>query len=85
MITKLQKKRAKNSPCEQGASGGPNDTHPGATVENAEEEIIYKPPFVGRMRGGDKWITLPDNESMYSVGARVMSCALLYEHFGWAP
>ena len=40
MITKLHKMRGKYSIREQEASGGPDDTYPRATREDADEEII---------------------------------------------
>uniref|UniRef100_M1DD01 Uncharacterized protein n=1 Tax=Solanum tuberosum TaxID=4113 RepID=M1DD01_SOLTU len=58
----------------------PKDTNPGATEEVADEEIIYTPPFLVRLNGGDKKITLPAYERTHSVGARVMPCALIYEY-----
>ncbi|KAH0781613.1 hypothetical protein KY290_001211 [Solanum tuberosum] len=38
------------------------------------------PPFLGRLKGGDKKITLPAYERTHSVGARVVPGALVYEH-----
>lgn len=40
---------------------------------------------MGRLRGGDKWITLLAYEPTHTVGAKVMSCSLLYEHIEWKP
>ena len=53
MIDKLQKMREKYPVYEQGANGGPNNAHPGATGEDDNEEIVYKPPFLCRLKGGD--------------------------------
>ncbi|KAH0755082.1 hypothetical protein KY290_025352 [Solanum tuberosum] len=64
---------------EREANSGPEDTHPGATGEDTDEDIIYTPPFLGRLKGGDKKITLPAYERTHSVGARVVPCALIYE------
>uniref|UniRef100_M1DNL4 Uncharacterized protein n=1 Tax=Solanum tuberosum TaxID=4113 RepID=M1DNL4_SOLTU len=77
---RLQKIRGKCSLFNQKANTGPEDTHPGATEEDTDEEIIYMPPFLGCMKGGDKRITLPAYEQTHSVGARVMLFALIYEH-----
>ena len=39
---------------EQGAANsGPNNGHPEVTEEDDSEEIVYKPPFQGRVKGGD--------------------------------
>ncbi|KAH0652523.1 hypothetical protein KY289_030201 [Solanum tuberosum] len=38
------------------------------------------PPFLGRLKGWDKKITIPAYERTHSVGVRVVSCALIYEH-----
>uniref|UniRef100_M1DE18 Uncharacterized protein n=1 Tax=Solanum tuberosum TaxID=4113 RepID=M1DE18_SOLTU len=77
---KLQKIRGKCSFFNQEANNGPEDTHPGATEEYADEEIIYMPPFLGRLKGGDKRITLPTFERTHNVEERVVPCALIYEH-----
>lgn len=61
----------------QEASGGLDDTHPGAIEEDIDEEIVYKPPFLGSLRGGDKWITLPAYEPTHRVGEKVMSYTVL--------
>ena len=38
--------------CEQGEDkNGPKKTHPELTEEDDEEEIVYKPPFLGRLKG----------------------------------
>uniref|UniRef100_M1DES5 Uncharacterized protein n=1 Tax=Solanum tuberosum TaxID=4113 RepID=M1DES5_SOLTU len=80
-ITKrLKKIRGKCSFFNQEANSGPKDTNPGDTEEDVNEEIIYMPPFLGRLKGGDQKITLPAYERTHSVGARVMPCALIYEH-----
>ena len=52
MIDKLQKMHEKNPVYEQGANSGPDNAHPEATEEEDDEEIIYKPPFLGRLKGG---------------------------------
>uniref|UniRef100_M1DA97 Uncharacterized protein n=1 Tax=Solanum tuberosum TaxID=4113 RepID=M1DA97_SOLTU len=77
---RLQKIRGKCSFYNQEANNGPKDTNPGATEEDADEEIIYTPPFLGRLKGGHKKITLPTYERTHSVGVRFMPCALIYEH-----
>uniref|UniRef100_M1D9J8 Uncharacterized protein n=1 Tax=Solanum tuberosum TaxID=4113 RepID=M1D9J8_SOLTU len=77
---RLQKIREKCSFFNQEANNGPEDTHPGATEEDTDEEIIYMPLFLGRLKGGDKKITLPAYEPTHSVGVRVVSYALSYEH-----
>uniref|UniRef100_M1D8F5 Uncharacterized protein n=1 Tax=Solanum tuberosum TaxID=4113 RepID=M1D8F5_SOLTU len=76
----LQKIREKCSFFNQEANSGYEDTHPGATEEDTDEEIIYLPPFLGRLKRGDKKITLPAYERTHSVGVRIVPCALIYEH-----
>lgn len=85
MIIKLLKMREKYFVYEQEANDGPEDTHPGATGEDSGEEIIYKLPFLGRLRGGDNWITLSDNEHTHGVGVKVVLSVLLCEHIKWGP
>uniref|UniRef100_M1DGD2 Uncharacterized protein n=1 Tax=Solanum tuberosum TaxID=4113 RepID=M1DGD2_SOLTU len=51
---RLQKIRGKCSFFNQEANSGPEDTHPGATEEDADEEIIYMSTFLGRLKGGDQ-------------------------------
>ncbi|XP_027770126.1 uncharacterized protein LOC107009533 isoform X2 [Solanum pennellii] len=53
MIDKLQKMREKHPVFEQGANSYPDNAHPEATEEDNDEEIVYKPPLLGRTRGGD--------------------------------
>ena len=53
MIDKLQKMREKHPAYKQGANSGPNKTHPKATEEDEDEEVVYKLPFLGRLKGGD--------------------------------
>ncbi|XP_027772756.1 uncharacterized protein LOC107019050 [Solanum pennellii] len=53
MIDKLRKKGKKYHVYEQGVNGGPNKAHPEATEEDDDEEIVYKPLFLGRPKGGD--------------------------------
>uniref|UniRef100_M1DEY6 Uncharacterized protein n=1 Tax=Solanum tuberosum TaxID=4113 RepID=M1DEY6_SOLTU len=77
---RLQKIRRKCSFFNQEVNSGPEDTHPRATEEDADEEIIYMPLFLGRLKGGDKKITLPAYERTHRVGLRVVPCALIYEH-----
>uniref|UniRef100_M1AQF9 Uncharacterized protein n=1 Tax=Solanum tuberosum TaxID=4113 RepID=M1AQF9_SOLTU len=74
---RLQKIRGKCSFFNQEANSGPEDTHPGATEEDVDEEIIYMPPFLGRLKGGDQKITLPAYERTHSMGARVVPCRVL--------
>ncbi|KAK4707097.1 hypothetical protein R3W88_033346 [Solanum pinnatisectum] len=58
-ITKrLQKIHEKCSFFNQEANSGPKDTPPGVTEEDTEEEIVYRAPFQGRWKGGNKKITL---------------------------
>ncbi|TMW92342.1 hypothetical protein EJD97_013178 [Solanum chilense] len=52
MIDKLQKIRIKYPVYEQEANRGPDNAHPGAIGEDDDEKIIYKPPFLGRLKGG---------------------------------
>ncbi|TMX02568.1 hypothetical protein EJD97_021074, partial [Solanum chilense] len=54
MINKLQKIRKKYPVYEQGTNNDLDNAHPEATGEDNEEEIIYKPPFLGRLKGGDQ-------------------------------
>uniref|UniRef100_M1DN57 Uncharacterized protein n=1 Tax=Solanum tuberosum TaxID=4113 RepID=M1DN57_SOLTU len=77
---RLQKIRGKCSYFNEEANSGPEDTHPRATEEDADEEIIYMPPFLRRLKGGDKKITLSAYERTHSVEERVVPCALIYEH-----
>ena len=51
MIDKLQKMRKKYPVYEQGANSGPDNAHLEATEEDDNEEIVYKPPFLGRLKG----------------------------------
>uniref|UniRef100_M1DZW8 Uncharacterized protein n=1 Tax=Solanum tuberosum TaxID=4113 RepID=M1DZW8_SOLTU len=67
---RLQKICGKFSFFNQEANSGPEDTHLGATEEDADEQIIYMSPFLGRLKGGDKKITLPAYERTHSVGER---------------
>ena len=53
MLDKLPKMRKKYPGYEQGANSGPNNAHPEVTGEDDDEEIIYKPPFLGCLKGGD--------------------------------
>lgn len=78
MIAKIQKMCGKYSICEQESNTSSNDTHHGALGEDTDEEIFCMPPFLGRLRGRDKWITLHAYEPTYSLGAKVVSCAFLY-------
>ena len=52
MTDKLQKMGEKYTVYEQGANNGPDNAHPEVTEEDDEEEIIFKPPFLGRLKGG---------------------------------
>ena len=38
---------------EKGANTGPDNAHLGVTGEDDDEEIVYKPPFLGRLKGRD--------------------------------
>ena len=49
MIDKLQKMREKYPVYEQGANNGPDNAHPEAIGEE-DEEIVYKPLFLGRLK-----------------------------------
>ena len=53
MIDKLQKMRKKFPVYEQGYNSGPDNTNPEASEEDDDEEIIYKPPFLGHLKVGD--------------------------------
>ena len=53
MIDKLQKMCKKCLVYEKGANSGPDNTHLGETGEDDDEEIVYRPPFLGRLKGGD--------------------------------
>ena len=68
MIPKHQKMHGKYSIREKETSGCPDDTHPGATGKDIDKEIIFKPLFLGCLKGGDKWITLPAYEPTHRVG-----------------
>ncbi|TMX02958.1 hypothetical protein EJD97_019151 [Solanum chilense] len=51
MINKLLKMGEKYPIYERGTNSGPGDTHPEATEEDDDEEIIYNRPFPGRLKG----------------------------------
>ncbi|KAL3356404.1 hypothetical protein AABB24_017208 [Solanum stoloniferum] len=77
---RLQKLREKYSFFNQEANiSGPEGTEPEAVEEEPEEEIVYRPPFQGRLKEGDEKITLEAYLQEYSVGAKVISCTLIYE------
>ena len=63
--------REKYSIYDQEANSSLEDTHPGATGKEFDAEIIYMSLFLGRLKGGDKWITLPAYEPTHSVRARL--------------
>lgn len=73
IIAKHQKMSGKYSIHEQEASGGLDET------QDINEEIVYKPPFLDRLKGEDKQVTLPAYESKHSIRANVMSCALFIQ------
>ena len=50
VIDKLLKMGKKYHIYEQSANSGPENAHPEATEEDDEEEIVYKPPFLGRLK-----------------------------------
>ncbi|TMW85039.1 hypothetical protein EJD97_023896 [Solanum chilense] len=52
-IKRKKKECAKYPVYEQEANSGPNNAHPGETGEDDDEQIVYKPPFLGRLKGGD--------------------------------
>ena len=52
-IDKIRKMGEKYPVYEQGANSGPNNAHPEVTKEDDDEELVYKPPFLGRLKGGD--------------------------------
>ena len=52
MIDKLRKMGKKYPEYEQGAGRGPDNAHRKETEEDDDEEIIYKPKFLGRLKGG---------------------------------
>ena len=37
----------------QETNSGPDNTHPKASEEDDDEEIVYKPLFLGHLKGGD--------------------------------
>ncbi|TMW91815.1 hypothetical protein EJD97_013851 [Solanum chilense] len=53
MIDKHWKMVLKYPIYEQGANSGPDNAYPEATEKDDEEEIVYKPPFLGHLKGGD--------------------------------
>ena len=53
IIDKLQKMGKKYPVYEQGANSGPDNAHPEVTEEDDDEEMVYKPPFLGRLKEGD--------------------------------
>ena len=53
MFDKLWKMGKKYHIYEQGANSGPENAHPEATEEDDDEEIVYKPQFLGRLKRGD--------------------------------
>ena len=53
MIDKLHKMREKYTVYGQGANSGPDNTHPGVTGEDDDEEIVYKPLFLGHLKRRD--------------------------------
>ncbi|TMW85968.1 hypothetical protein EJD97_022177 [Solanum chilense] len=53
MIDKLRKMDEKYPVYEQGSNSDPDNAHPKATEEDDDEEIVYKPPLLGRLKGGD--------------------------------
>ncbi|TMX02339.1 hypothetical protein EJD97_021943 [Solanum chilense] len=53
MIDKLWKMGEKYPVYEQGANTGPDNACPEANEEDQVEEIIYKAPFLGLLKGGD--------------------------------
>ena len=53
MTDKLQKMGKKYPVYEQGSNNGPDNAHPEATEEEDDEEIVYKPPVLGHLKGGD--------------------------------
>uniref|UniRef100_M1DQ46 Uncharacterized protein n=1 Tax=Solanum tuberosum TaxID=4113 RepID=M1DQ46_SOLTU len=59
---------------------GPEDTELEAIKEEPEEEIVYRPPFQGHHKEGNKKTTLEAHIHEYRVGAKVIFCALFYEH-----
>ncbi|TMW81921.1 hypothetical protein EJD97_007382, partial [Solanum chilense] len=54
MIDKLQKMCKKCPVYEQGTNNDLNNVHPKAIGEDDDEEIVYKPPFLGRLKGGEQ-------------------------------
>ena len=51
MIDKLHKMGKKYHVYEQGANSSPDNAHPEVNEEDDNEEIVYKPPFLGRLKG----------------------------------
>ena len=50
MIDKLWKMGEKYPVYERGANNGHENAHREATEEDDDEEIVYKPPLLGRMK-----------------------------------
>ena len=67
------------------SNNGPLDTYPRETGEDIDDEIIYTPPFQGRLKGEDKWITLSTDDLTHSVEGRFVSYTLLYDHIKLKP
>ncbi|TMW93006.1 hypothetical protein EJD97_012304 [Solanum chilense] len=53
IIDKLWKMGEKYPVCEKEAGSGSDNAHPEATEEDDDKEIFCKPPFLGRIKGGD--------------------------------
>uniref|UniRef100_M1DDA2 Uncharacterized protein n=1 Tax=Solanum tuberosum TaxID=4113 RepID=M1DDA2_SOLTU len=78
---RLQKLRGKYSFFNQEATvSGPEGTGLEVVEEELEEEIVYRLPFQGRLKEGNDKITLEAHIHEYRVGAKVISCAIIYEH-----
>ena len=54
LIVQSNLKGGKHRAYEQGeTNSGPDSAHLEVTEEEDGEEIVYKPPFLGRLKGGD--------------------------------
>ncbi|TMW98026.1 hypothetical protein EJD97_004609 [Solanum chilense] len=54
LLAELREMGEKYPVYEQGANSDPDNARPEATEEDEDEEIFYKPPLLGRLKGGDQ-------------------------------
>uniref|UniRef100_M1DH40 Uncharacterized protein n=1 Tax=Solanum tuberosum TaxID=4113 RepID=M1DH40_SOLTU len=59
----------------------PEDIKPEVAERKPKEEVSDTTPFLGRLKEGDKKITLQAYCQNHSVEAELVSCALIYETF----